>query len=120
MLDLLLKHVKDEIFGCKTWSPNINYFFVDELIKNYDDLVKNFKLSTSNISIPAMVWQDDMKFLCELGHHYRYYFEEKDFAKINFKALLNISNARWNSRGILALLAFFFIARTLVATANSM
>ena len=62
VLDLLMKHVMDEIFGGKTWSPNINYFFVDELIKNYDDLVKNFKQSTSNISISAMVWQDDMKF----------------------------------------------------------
>ena len=72
-------------------------------------MVKNFKQSTSNISIPAMVWQDDMKFLCELGHHYRYYFEEKDFAKINFKVLPNISNARWNSRGILALMAFILL-----------
>ena len=95
-----------EIFRDNTLSPNINYFLF--LIKNYDDFVKNFKQSTSIISIPAMVWQDDMKFLCELGHHYRYYFEEKDFAKINFKAHPNISNARWNSRGILALLALFY------------
>ena len=63
VLDLLLKHVMDEIFGGKTWSPIINYVFVDELIKNYDDMVKNFKQSTSNISISAMVWQDDMKFV---------------------------------------------------------
>ena len=33
VLDLLLKHVMDNIFGSKTLSPNINYFFVDELIK---------------------------------------------------------------------------------------
>ena len=56
-----------------------------------------------------MVWRDDINFLCELGHHYRYYLENKDFAKINSKVLPNTSNARWNSRGILALLAFILL-----------
>ena len=35
--------------------------------------------------------------------------EKKDFVKINFKALQSISNARWSSRGILALPAFILL-----------
>ena len=35
--------------------------------------------------------------------------EKKDIEKINFKALPNISNAWWNSRGILALLAYILL-----------
>ena len=34
-------HVLDSLL--MILSPNINYFFVDELIKHFDNLVKNFK-----------------------------------------------------------------------------
>jgi len=54
-------------------------------------------------------WRDDMKFLFELGNNYRFYKENGNFPQIKFRNLPNLSNARWNSRAILALLAFILL-----------
>lgn len=111
VLDLILKHVMDSILEGKSISPNINYFFMEELMKDYNKLIEKFKQSSINMNIPKMVWRDDMRFLWELGHYYRYYIENGKFPAIHFKTLPNLSNARWNSRAILVLLAYILMPR---------
>ena len=57
-------------------------------------------------------WRDDMKFLYHLTRVLRFYEEKGHFPLINFKKIPNISNARWNSRATLAILAFILIPTT--------
>ena len=50
-----------------------------------------------------------MKFLYHLTRVFQFFEEKGHFPKINFQAIPNISNARWNSRAILVLLSFILI-----------
>lgn len=54
-------------------------------------------------------WRDDMKFLFHLTRVFRFYNETGRFPKVEFKKIPNLSNARWNTRAILALLAFILL-----------
>ena len=50
-----------------------------------------------------------MKFLFHLTRAFRYFGETGSVPFIKFQKIPNISNARWNSRAILALLSFFLM-----------
>lgn len=73
VLDLVLRHVMDEVLDGKTSSPNISYNFVDELISDYDYLKINYKQNEERIESKNIKWRDDMQYLYELGKAYRYY-----------------------------------------------
>lgn len=57
-------------------------------------------------------WRDDMKFLYHLSQVFGYYEEHHEFPVVKFQSLPAMSNARWNSRAILALLAFILLPET--------
>lgn len=111
ILDLLLRHIMDEVLGGKTTSPNIEYPFVSEIINNYDHLRSSYIQNKEEININKIKWRDDMKYLYELCVSFQYYLKNQKFPRITFKSIPPISNARWNSRAILALLAFILIPK---------
>ena len=49
VLDRILRLVMDEELGGNTTSPNIEYPFVSELLKNYDELKARFENGTEEI-----------------------------------------------------------------------
>jgi hypothetical protein len=108
VLDRILRVVMDEELGGKTSSPNIEYPFVPQLLKDYEELKDHFVHGTEEI-LEKSGWRDDMKFLYHLTRVFRFFEEKGHFPFINFQKIPNISNARWNSRAILALLAFILI-----------
>jgi len=114
VLDRVLRHAMEFVIGGKTSNPNISYPFVSKIIENYESLKRKFGsqedspiLTQSNIG-----WRDDMKFLFHLSNVFCYYDEHNVFPFINFQTLPGISNARWNSRAIFALLAFILLPET--------
>ena len=109
ILDLILKHCMDQILGTNTTSPNIGYFFIEEIRNNFKDLQSQFKQNEHKLKAENIKWRDDMQFLYDLGKAYRYYSKTGDFPFINFKSLPSISNARWNSRAIYALLCYILM-----------
>jgi len=109
ILDLILRHVLDYFFPAKSRSPNINYDFIEDILTNYDDLQQNY--SGTNV-IPKqknLGWRDDFRFLYELCEAYKYYQTEGKWPVIKWKKLPSLHNARWNSRAIFALIAFFLL-----------
>ena len=53
--------------------------------------------------------RDHFKFLFELCEAYKLYKTETKWPRISWHRLLSLHNARWNSRGIFTLIAFFFL-----------
>lgn len=106
VLDLILKHVMNEMLVAKSTSPNISYDIFTELITEYENLKQNFKQSDIILEIHSIKWRDDMQYLYELGQAFKYYEKNNLFPFIKFRVLPALSNARWNSRAILALLTF--------------
>jgi hypothetical protein len=51
-------------------------------------------------------WRDDMRFLHHLTEVFKFNDERKCMPLVKFQKLPHLSNARWNSRAILALLAY--------------
>lgn len=94
-----------------TKSPNIAYPFVPEVMNSYNELVEQFHNGQEEIPDPQdnLIWRDDMKFLFHLTRVFRFYVTYNRFPKVKFHKIPNISNARWNSRAILALLAFILL-----------
>jgi hypothetical protein len=112
VLDRILKHVMDETLGGDTSSPDIAYDFVDDIVREYDSLKTKFVQSPTRLNLPTITWRDDMLFLLELGYTFRYFLDNGEFPYIKFRGLPNLSNARWNSRGIYAILAFILLPQT--------
>lgn len=109
VLDRILRLVMDAEIGENTKSPNIEYPFVSNLMSNYEELKGRF-INGKDIITDKSGWRDDMKFLYHLTRVFRFYIEnEKNMPFVNFQKIPNISNARWNSRAILAILAFILI-----------
>ena len=108
VLDRILCLVMNDELGCDSRSPEIEYFFVCEVTKNYDQLRSTFENGTETITDKGG-WRDDMKFLYHLTRVLQFYHQHGRFPFVEFKAIPNISNARWNSRAILALLAYILI-----------
>lgn len=108
ILDRVLRVVMDHELGGNNTSPNIEYPFIPELVKNYEQLKMNFKSGEEEISETAG-WRDDMKFLFHLTRVFRFFKETGRFPKVKFQKIPNLSNARWNSRAVLAILAFIVL-----------
>jgi len=111
VLDRILCLVMEKL-GASTTSPNIEYFFIRNLINNYETLKSKFVNGTDEI-IDRSGWRDDMRFLYHLTRVVRFHDEHGRFPLVEFKKLLKISNACWNSRAILAILAFIDARRRL-------
>jgi hypothetical protein len=111
VLDRILRVVMDEAISGSTRSPNIEYPFVSELVNKYEELKVQFVNGTEHI-LDKAGWRDDMKFLYHLTQVFRFFHEKGHFPFINFQKIPNMSNARWNSRAILALLAYILIPTT--------
>ena len=113
VLDRILRVVMDDELGGKTSSPNIEYPFVCQLLNEYDELKAEFVNGTEHI-VEKSGWRDDMKFFFHLTRVFRFFSEKGHFPLVHFQKIPNISNARWNSRAILAILAFILIPATRV------
>ncbi len=87
VLDLVLKHVMNQIFGGKTTSPNISYDFIHEIIDNYEKLKIDYQQSNAKLKVKNIKWRDDMQFLYELGNAYKYFQENGIFPFIKFKKI---------------------------------
>lgn len=59
--------------------------------------------------ISNIQFRDDFKFMYELSKSFNFYRENNRFPKIRFRTLPSLCNARWNSRAIYALLAYFLL-----------
>ena len=99
----------DSILEKYETSPDISYSFIKDLIKVYKNLKSEFQKGSVHLPFDDLKWRSDMQFLYELGAAYRYFKEHGHYPYINFKSLPNLSNARWNSRAILTLIAFFLM-----------
>ncbi|GLV43314.1 hypothetical protein CBL_03857 [Carabus blaptoides fortunei] len=111
VLDRVLRVVMDDELHGPTKSPNIEYFFVQDLMRNYEKLktaVTNHKAEIKETGC----WRDDMKFLYHLTRVFRHFTERNEIPFVNFKQIPNISNARWNSRAILTILALILMPET--------
>ena len=116
VLDRILGVVMDEELGGTKFfihptSSNIEYPFASQLMNSYYKLQADFVNGTEAI-IDKSGWRDDMKFLYHLTHVFRFFHEKGHFPFVNFQKIPNMSNARWNSRAILALLAYILIPTT--------
>lgn len=110
VLDTLLKHVMNDYFEAATTSPNLNYWFISRITEEYQQLKASFDNSGYALKEEEeIVWRDDMAFLHHLITCCRQFKKTGCFPKINFRTLPNISNARWNSRAIYALLAYILL-----------
>ena len=80
-------------------------------MNNYDNLKAAFGNSKTMIKETGG-WRDDMKFLYHITRVFRHFTGRNEIPFVKFQQILNISNARWNSRAILALLAFILMPET--------
>ena len=109
ILDLVLRHVLDFFFLIRSRSPEINYKFIDEILEQYD-VLQNAYMGTEVIpEYENLGWRDDFKFLFELCEAYKFYKTEEKWPRIKWHKLPSLHSARWNSRGIFALIAFFLL-----------
>ena len=111
MLDRILRVVMDEEIGESTTSPNIEYPFVPQLMNSYEELQAKI-VNGTEVIVDKSDWRDDMKFLYHLTFVFKFFEAKKYFPLVNFEKIRNISSARWNSRAILAILAFILIPET--------
>lgn len=109
ILDRILRVVMDSEFEGRTSSPNIAYNFVTELIEKYEELKVSFLNGEDELLWTPEGLRDDMKFLFHLTQVFNFYLEFNRFPKVHFKKIPNLSNARWNSRAIVALLAYILM-----------
>ena len=113
VLDRVLRVVMDDELHGSTKSPNIEYLFVQDLMSNYDKLKAAFNNGKTEIKETGG-WRDEMKFLYHLTRAFRHLTERNEIPFVNFKQIPNISNARWISCAILALLAFILMPESRV------
>ena len=111
VLDRILRLVMDDELHGSTKSPFINYYFVKDLTSKYDHLKKVFSNGKAKIK-EIGGWRDDMTFLYHLTRVFRHFIEKNKIPFMNFQQIPNISNAHWNSRAILALLAVILMPET--------
>ena len=110
ILDCILCLVMDDELHGSTKSPDINYFFVKDLISKYDHLKEAF--SNGKAKIKKIAGWRDMKFLYHLTRDFHHFIEKDKVPFVNFQLIPNISNACWNSCANLALLRFILIPET--------
>jgi len=111
VLDLILRHVLDFYFPTKTQAPSINYKFIDEILAGYDELKTAYTGIATMPESENPGWRDDFKFLFDLCESYKFYQVEGKWPQIKWHTLPSLHSARWNSRGIFALIAFFLLPK---------
>lgn len=111
ILDLVLRHVMDFLFPTKLQSPSINYQFIEDVISGYDELKKSYCGIEMMPKRENPGWRDDFKFLFELCEAYNFYQNEKKWPQLKWQKLPSLHSARWNSRAIFALIAFFLLSK---------
>lgn len=112
ILDRVLKHVFGQLFGESSVSPDITYPFVYNVINNYVNLKEMYQFQVSinpDEEEKDIGWRNDMNFLYQLVKAFNYYKRYNLMIKLKFQALPKLSNARWNSRAIYALLSYFLV-----------
>jgi len=97
------------IFLGNSNTPDLSYYFVEDIRSKYDYSTTNLDNSGIQVKENKLKWRDDMQFLMHLINLMKYCLNEKKFPKVNFKSLPNISQARWNFRAIYLLLAYILI-----------
>ena len=80
-------------------------------MSNYDKLKAAFSNRKTEIK-ETDGWIDDMKFLYHLTRVFRHFIERNEIHFVKFQQIPNISNARWNFRAIVDLLAFILMPET--------
>ena len=109
ILDLILRHILDFYFPIKSKSPNINYKFIDEINEGYLNLQQSY-LGAAVIPVRENPgWRDDFKQLFELCEAFRYHQLEGVWPLVKWHRLPPLHSARWNSRAIYALIAYFLL-----------
>ena len=84
----------DELCGA-TKSPNIDYFFMKELVGKIDQLNKAFSSGKAQIFKNTSGWRDDMKFLYHLTHFFVTLLRNKIGSCLcDLQQISNICNAR--------------------------
>ena len=110
ILDRCLRIVMDNELTENKTSPKISYDFINELVTNYEALKEKYQSQESFCSnLTNLGWRDDFKFLFELVEAFKQKSLTGKNPVIHWRALPATSNARWNSRAILALLAYFLL-----------
>ena len=92
-------------------KPELNYSFIDKLTGNYVALQADYHfVATDDVNTGKNPgWRDDFKFLYELCQAYRHYKTTSHWPGISWKKLPNLHQARWNSRAIYTVIAFFLL-----------
>ena len=80
-------------------------------MSNYDKWKAAFSNDKTEIK-ETDGWRDDIMFFYYLKRVFRHFIERNEIPFVKFQQIPNISNARWNSRAILALLAFILMSET--------
>lgn len=111
ILDRIVKHVLDFYNPIPSTKPTLNYEFVDDLIQQYDVLQQSYKPEAEMIKGQNPGWRDDFKFLYELCRAFRLLKETNAYPVIKWNKLPSLHSARWNSRAIYALIAYFLIPK---------
>ncbi|KAG0711498.1 hypothetical protein GWK47_002279 [Chionoecetes opilio] len=110
ILDRILKHVLDTYGSKTTTKPSLNYKFIDELLENYKELQSEYKAEKQKwmwTRTPA--GGDDFKFLYELCKAFQHCKKHAAFPVIKWRKLPSLHSARWNSRAIYTLIAYFLL-----------
>ncbi|KAG0714665.1 hypothetical protein GWK47_013663 [Chionoecetes opilio] len=109
ILDRILKHVLDTYGSKTTTKPSLNYKFIDELLENYKELQSEYKAETEMDVDENPGWRDDFKFLYELCKAFQHCKKHAAFPVIKWRKLPSLHSARWNSRAIYTLIAYFLL-----------
>ncbi len=111
ILDRVLKHVLEFFNPTSSTKPTLNYKFVDDVVKHYENLQQSYKPEIEMEMVENPGWREDFKFLFELCRAFRFFKENGRFPLIKWHKLPSLHNARWNSRAIYAMIAYFLIPR---------
>lgn len=109
ILDRILRHVLDFYISETTTKPSLNYKFVNELLENYDHLQSEYVAETQTERDENPGWRDDFNFLYELCKAFQHYKKHASFPIIKWRKLPSLHSARWNSRAIYTLIAYFLL-----------
>ena len=91
-LDRIFRLVMDNELQCSTKSPDVDYFFVKDLMSIYEQLKEAFTNGEAKIKDTGG-WRDDIKFLHHLTSVFQYFIEKDETPFANFQQIPNISNA---------------------------
>ena len=109
ILDRILMHILDFFIKTVSRNPCVNYDFVDEVLQKYAVLKLEYSGDVPLKQQENPGWRDDFQFLFELCEGYRIYRNLKKLPMIKWRQLPSLHAARWNSRAIYSLIAYFLL-----------